>query len=521
MLAIHHLGTSGSSSAVKHQKNFQNAGLISFKQQGSRKFSTISIFIQKIFAKLVINFLRRKINMALPYATEYQLSILERTIDKKIKEAVINGVDTNPTKLSELQNDVGYITNSALTAYARKVEIPTRVSQLQNDSKYITNAALNGYAKTSDLSALATKEEVNAIAANIPSTDGLATEAQLNEVKNSIPTDYVTTAAAANFALKTEIPDVSGFATTTQLEAVEANIPTDVVTSAQLNSVEEKIPTDYLTQESLENYALKSEIPNVSGFATTAEVEAVANNIPTDYVPTSTLTNYALKTEIPDVSNFVTDAELNAVAANIPSIDGLATEAQVNAVVANIPTDYIPNSQLTTLATKEEVETKQDKIVEISGTFGTDGTGEKKVSGEFTETEGGQALALNFYNLGAPTFIRFNPMSYNKKIYTAEELYAWFGVTDVASLRGAVSRSNIFVLAFGIASMGIGHMQYRIPAQYIEVSTDELPQIIIKAFGPDYSNDKLCQYIITANTDGTAFGDTNCNIQVEKIAIQS
>ena len=385
--------------------------------------------------------------MSMPYATAYELNILEKQLTEKIKEAAINGVDTNPTKLSELQNDVGYITNSALTAYARKVEIPTKVSQLQNDSKYITNAALNGYAKTSDLSALATKAEVNAIAANIPSTDGLATEAQLNEVKNSIPTDYVTTAAAANFALKSEIPNVSDF-----------------VTSFQLNEVEAKIPTDYVT--------------------------------------TSTITNYALKTEIPDVSGF-------------------ATTTQLEAVEANIPTDYIPNSQLTTLATKEEVETKQDKIVEISGTFGTDGTGEKKVSGEFTEAEGGQALALNFYNLGAPTFIRFNPMSYTKKIYTAEELYAWFGVTDVASLRGAVSRSNIFVLAFGIASMGIGHMQYRIPAQYVEVSTDELPQIIIKAFGPDYSNDKLCQYIITANTDGTAFGDTNCNIQVEKIAVQS
>ena len=497
--------------------------------------------------------------MALPYATEYQLSVLERTIDKKIKEAVINGVDTNPTKLSELQNDVGYITNSALAPYARKVEIPTRVSQLQNDSKYITNAALNDYAKTSDLSTLATKAEVNAIAANIPSIDGLATESQLNEVKNSIPTDYVTTAAAANFAikseipdvsdfvtssqlneveekiptdyvttstitnyaLKTEIPDVSGFATTTQLEAVEANIPTDVVTSAQLNSVEEKIPTDYLTQDSLTNYALKSEIPDVSGFATTAEVEAVANNIPTDYVATSTLTNYALKTEIPDVSNFVTDTELNAVASNIPSIEGLATEAQVNAVAANIPTDYIPNSQLNTLATKEEVETKQDKIVEISGTFGTDGTGEKKVTGEFSEVEGGQSLSLNFYNLGAPTFINFNFMSYTKKVYTAEELYAWFGATDVTSLRGAVSRNNVFILAFGITSPSMGYMQYRIPVQYVEVGTDAFPQIIIKAFGPDYSNDKLCQYVITANTDGTTFGDTGCNIQVEKIVTQA
>lgn len=404
--------------------------------------------------------------MALPYATEYQLNILERTIDKKIKEAVINGVDTNPTKLSELQNDVGYITNSALSAYARKVEIPTKVSQLQNDSKFITNTALNDYVRVSDLSTLATKAEVNAVAANIPSIDGLATESQLNEV-------------------------------------------------------EEKIPTDYLTQDSLANYALKSEVPNVSGFATTAEVEAVANNIPTDYVTTSAIANYALKTEIPDVSNFVTDAELNAVAADIPSIDGLATEAQVNAVAANIPTDYIPNSQLNTLATKEEVESKQDKIVKISGTFDTDGTGEKKVSGEFTETEGGQALALNFYNLGAPTFINFNIMSYTKKIYTAEELYAWFGATDLISLRGAVSRSNIFVLAFGIASTSLGYMQYRIPVQYVEVSTASLPQITIKAFGPDYSNDKLCQYIITANTDGTPFGDTGCNIQVEKIAVQS
>lgn len=347
--------------------------------------------------------------MALPYATEYQLSILEKAIDKKIKEAVINGVDTNPTKLSELQNDVGYITNSALSAYARKVEIPTRVSQLQNDSKYITNAALNGYAKASDLSTLATKVEVNAVVANIPSIDGLATEVQLNEVRNSIPTDYVTTATAANYALKSEIPDVSGF----------------------------------------------------------------------------------------------------------------ATEAQVNAVAANIPTDYIPNSQLNTLATKEEVENKQDKIVEISGTFGTDGTGEKKVTGEFTEAEGGQALALNFYNLGAPTFINFNIMSYTKKVYTAEELYAWFGATDVISLRGAVSRNNMFVLAFGVTSQSLGYMQYRIPVQYVEVDTATLPKIIIKAYGPDYSNDKLCQYVITANTDGTTFGDTNCNIQVEKIAIQS
>lgn len=422
--------------------------------------------------------------MALPFATPNQLDILEQILTKKIEDTVKNsGTSINiPTKVSQLENDTGYITNQALWNVVKISTLDMYYTKKATDEKF------------------ATQEQVNTSLTNY------ATKIELAEEINK---------------LNANIPDITNLVTVAQLEEVKANIPTDYVTNAQLNSVEAKIPTDYLTQESLANYALKSEIPNVSNFATTAEVEAVANSIPTDYVTNTTLANYALKSEIPNVDNFVTNEELNEVASNIPSIEGLATEAQVNAVAANIPTDYIPNSQLNILATKEELETKQNKIVEVSGTFSTDGSGEKKVIGEFTDVENGQSLTLNFYNLGAPTFINFNFMSYTKKIYTAEELYAWFGATDVTSLRGAVSRNNVFVLAFGITSPSMGYMQYRIPVQYVEVSTATLPKIILKAYGPDYSNDKFCQYIITANTDGTPFGDTGCNIQVEKIAIQS
>lgn len=56
-----------------------------------------------------------------------------------------------PDKTSQLDNDSGYITNSALTGYAKKTEIPTKTSQLTNDSGYITNTALEPYAKTADV----------------------------------------------------------------------------------------------------------------------------------------------------------------------------------------------------------------------------------------------------------------------------------------------------------------------------------------------------------------------------------
>ena len=56
-----------------------------------------------------------------------------------------------PDKTSQLDNDSGYITNTALEPYAKTVDVPTKTSQLNNDSGFITDAALTGYAKTTDI----------------------------------------------------------------------------------------------------------------------------------------------------------------------------------------------------------------------------------------------------------------------------------------------------------------------------------------------------------------------------------
>ncbi len=68
------------------------------------------------------------------------------SVNGKTGEVVLNSADVGalpsttviPDKVSQLENDSGYITNGALTGYAKKTEIPTKTSQLDNDSHYIT-----------------------------------------------------------------------------------------------------------------------------------------------------------------------------------------------------------------------------------------------------------------------------------------------------------------------------------------------------------------------------------------------
>lgn len=56
-----------------------------------------------------------------------------------------------PTMLSDLTNDTGFITVSALNGYALSSEIPTATSDLINDSGFVNSSVLSGYATKSDL----------------------------------------------------------------------------------------------------------------------------------------------------------------------------------------------------------------------------------------------------------------------------------------------------------------------------------------------------------------------------------
>lgn len=99
-----------------------------------------------------------------------------------------------PSKVSNLTNDLGYITSAALTPYALTANVPTKVSQLVNDSKYVVQSAADAISDE----VASVKKDIEAIKEN---TDKLGNVEALSVNMMSLPKvcgyDYVIMAKEA------------------------------------------------------------------------------------------------------------------------------------------------------------------------------------------------------------------------------------------------------------------------------------------------------------------------------------
>ena len=85
-------------------------------------------------------------NTMTPYTPSNPPTYPVDSVNGKTGVVVLNATDVGalpsttviPDKTSQLDNDSGFITNAALTDYAKTTDIPTKTSQLDNDSHYIT-----------------------------------------------------------------------------------------------------------------------------------------------------------------------------------------------------------------------------------------------------------------------------------------------------------------------------------------------------------------------------------------------
>ena len=264
--------------------------------------------------------------------------------DAAIQTAIGNiDIPTVPTNVSAFTNDAQYTNktyvdnavasvdvSAQLTEYAKKTELPTKVSQLQNDAGYLTeHQSLTGYATETyvdnkvagiDLTGYATKQEVTAVENKIPSLDGYATEQYVNgKVAEIDLTGYATKQELT--AVENKIPSLTGYATEAYVDGKIAEIP-----STDLSNYYNKEQTNSAISTAISGITIPtkvSELENDSNFVTETalETKGYLTAVPAEYVTETELDQKGYLTEHQSLADYATKTYVNDAIAAIPGTD--------------------------------------------------------------------------------------------------------------------------------------------------------------------------------------------------------
>ena len=129
------------------------------------------------------------------------------------------------------------------------------------------------------------------------------------------------------------------------------------------------------------------------------------------------------------------------------------------------------------------------------------------------------ALMKDIEEIKLPIEFNFPIRTLQDKVYTQEEIFAWFGVADAAELKGLIVREGQFYLKYGIQLSGNPYY-YKMPIQYIAFeSANQIKMVVI---GLDTTNDMPTKYEIILNLDGTiAEGNSNIKVTSNDLAFAS
>ena len=311
-------------------------------------------------------------------ATTGKWRVLESEFSNKVDISDLDEYLTKTDAQSTYQPIGNYALKSDISDLASKDEIPTKVSELENDSNYLTsipeeyvtdtelNEAISGVqfelpiASNSVLggvkigAGLSINSGTGVLSVNGGGTadsvdwSGVQSKPQINGhelVSGNNTLDSLGIQPSGNYALKSDIPNLDGYATQSWVNSQNylTSIPTassntlggikvgaglsitgDGILSATGGGVADSVawenvvgrPTKlsqftndsgFITSDSLSNYALKSELPDISGLATKSELSGYALVDHTHVV--ADITDFP---EIPDTSDFATKEQLAA-----------------------------------------------------------------------------------------------------------------------------------------------------------------------------------------------------------------
>ena len=105
------------------------------------------------------------------------------------------------------------------------------------------------------------------------------------------------------------------------------------------------------------------------------------------------------------------------------------------------------------------------------------------------------------------------------KIYTQEEILAWFKVTSISDLKLLFTRDNPLFAKYGITLSTLPHY-YKMNVEY--AAFESTNQIKLVFLGLDTSNDEPSRFTIIANLDGTIIeGNSNVQLLIESLSKSS
>ena len=247
-----------------------------------------------------------------------------------------------------------------------------------------------------------------------------------------------------------------------------------------------------------------------------------------------------------------------ALKSEIPSTEGFAAESAVTKLSGDV--DYIGNTLIpemntnTANALNGKVDWDETKSV-ISLPSNGSISAMRGVPEEGTQPEGGNMICQRTYDSGAsyvtevgtvknhltmnstdrptvdmngesasiafetdlPRLVNFPLRTLSDKIYSQDEILAWFGVEDVPGLKQLMASGPMSYLRYGI-TLTYKPMYYRFPINYMAFTSDT--QIVLIALGLNTNNDKACKYTITMKLDGTIL-EGNCNIKIDILELEA
>lgn len=249
-------------------------------------------------------------------------------------------------------------------------------------------------------------------------------------------------------------------------------------------------------------FALKSEIPNVEGFATKEELTGYQPK--GDYQPAG---DYALKSEIPDVSGkldasvYEADKPTFALKSEIPSVEGLVSAEQLNTKLADYATTEVVEAEFASYdkTIKGEIEagyTTKEQFTETTGALDT-------------RVEALEDVAITTAEL--PIALK----SFTNKVHEKAEILGWFGVEDEAGLKNIIASKRPIFVRYGI-TLSAQPRYYKFPAEYVAFESNTQVKLVFE--GLDTSDDSVVRYTILMNLDGTLIGEqSNISMVLEPL----